>query len=424
MKIKFGINKFDKSSVVWDSDSVINGHIIIVGASGTGKTYRIRKTIKEMQEQSKGTRFHILDVHGDIDIPNASEVIFSETSPYGIDLLSISDDEHSGGVRKKINNVISVINRTSQTLGTRQQTVFMNMLRDLYINEGFYPNDSRTWSLDFDPRKNPPKPKQHPTVAMLEKFAYYKLEQMLIGSGSKAIYALEQLNKNIKKLDNILKEGSTESEDIKKLKEECKEVYGIFIDNQTGKELLDMIKYDNKETIKRMYERIGLLESSGIFKSVPPPFEKNKAVWRYNIKHLYKDEQKMFVDIICEKIYSLAKQKGQSNGAIRDVIVIDEAHIFTSEESEHIINVIAKEARKFGVRLMLASQSFTHFPEDIIANTMTKIILGIDEYYHKGSADKLRIKAEKFGYIIPQKTALIQIKNTGDTTNRFQDVIL
>lgn len=424
MKIKFGINKFDKTSIFWDSSNVINGHIVIVGASGTGKTHRIRKILKEMSEQSTKTRFHILDVHGDIDISNASEVVFSETSPYGIDLLSVSDDEHSGGVRKKINNVIKIINRTSQTLGSRQQTVFMNMLRDLYINEGFYPNDSKTWSLNYDPRKNPPHPKRHPSVSMLEKFAYYKLEQMLIGSGSKAINALEQLNKNIKKLDTILKEGSTEDEEIKKLKQECKDVYGIFIDNQTGKELLDMIKYDNKETIKRMYERIGLLESSGIFKSTPPPFDKNKAVWRYNIKHLYKDEQKMFVDIICEKIFAIAKQKGQSNGEIRDVIVIDEAHIFTCEDNDHIINVIAKEARKFGVRLILASQSFTHFPEDIIANTMTKIILGIDEYYHKGSADKLRIKAEKFGFIIPQKTALIQIKNTGDTTNRFQDVIL
>lgn len=73
---------------------------------------------------------------------------------------------------------------------------------------------------------------------------------------------------------------------------------------------------------------------------------------------------------------------------IVDVIVLDEAHIYSDDDPDSIINTIAKEARKFGVALFCASQSPTHFTSDFIASVGTKIVLGIDEGYWKQSAPK------------------------------------
>ena len=88
------------------------------------------------------------------------------------------------------------------------------------------------------------------------------------------------------------------------------------------------------------------------------------------------------------------------------------------------MNILAKEARKFGIGQVLASQSFTHFSDDIIQSTATKIILGIDEMFRAGSAKKLDVEVKRFGYIIPHKTAMIQLKNKNSSDNRFWDVEL
>lgn len=50
-------------------------------------------------------------------------------------------------------------------------------------------------------------------------------------------------------------------------------------------------------------------------------------------------------------------------------------------KADNIINIISKEARKFGLGLICASQSPTHFSEDFISNVGTKIILGLDQMF-------------------------------------------
>jgi len=426
MVLNFGKDKWDKSNnsknVIWDSEKVINGHMMLVGASGTGKTYRIRKMINELRTQDKKIKFHILDVHGDIEIENQSSVKFSEVTEYGINPLKISPDEDFGGIRKKIRSFVSMINRTSRQLGSKQESVLISLLTDLYRELGFDQGDNKTWKLDCDPRVNPKNKKRFPNMLDLKRYTYYKLTQMITGSGTVAQNKLDILNKKFKALDRAKNKAEDNGEDdIEKEKDECKKAYNEYIDNiETGREIDEVIKYDSKEVIKSVYERITNLESSGIFKPQNPPFDSSKNVWRYNIKALNKDEQKMFVDIMSEMIFLSSKQKGISD-KLKHIIIIDEAHIFMTSEDDHILNVISKEARKYGVGLWLASQSFTHFTDDIISNTSCKVVLGIDEMFHDGSAKKLRIEAKRFSYIVPHRTGMIQIKNKGDISNKFVD---
>ena len=58
MKIDFGYDsaflKQGKSvKVVWDSEKIINGHALIVGKSGMGKTYTLVQMIEQIAEQAK-----------------------------------------------------------------------------------------------------------------------------------------------------------------------------------------------------------------------------------------------------------------------------------------------------------------------------------------------------------------------------------
>lgn len=90
MKIIVGANAYLKHTqnriepVVWDSQSAMNGHIMIMGGSGAGKTHLARQLLNDMAKANAGLRAHVFDVHGDIDrLDSLSTVKFSEQTPYG-----------------------------------------------------------------------------------------------------------------------------------------------------------------------------------------------------------------------------------------------------------------------------------------------------------------------------------------------------
>lgn len=156
MQIKLGNNYFDAKNgkaapIVWDTQKLINGHVLIVGSSGVGKSHTIRKMIRRAQTSMGPTkvRFHVFDVHGDLDIPDASIVQFSESAPFGLNPLRVNPDPDFGGVRKCIQNFLRTINDSSITsLGVKQEAVISNLLVDVYREFGFDIDDSRSWGLN------------------------------------------------------------------------------------------------------------------------------------------------------------------------------------------------------------------------------------------------------------------------------------
>lgn len=415
--------------IVWDSSAVVNGHVILVGASGTGKTFRLRRFMDAAMGQNPRVRFHVLDVHGDLRIPGAEVVEFSESKNYGLNPLAISPDPDFGGVRKRIRAFISTLNRTSRRLGTKQEAVLANLLGDLYHSRGFRPEVPATW------RESPDR--KMPTLGDLCRFTRFKLEGMIIGAGSKATVRLEAVNREAAKLGKAWVEakreergagkGATGGEGqtaLEKAKAAAKEAYAEYVDAiETGREIGDLIKYNSRDVIQSVYERLIALESAGVFKPARPPFSESSSVRVYGLKALSADEQRIFVDILLEDLFFEARRRGE-RPSTETFIVIDEAHKFVSEEDDHILNVIAKEARKFGVGLVLASQSLAHFPDDVIANAATKVILGIDEMFHEAMARKVRLDPKQIAAIKPHHTALVQVKTKGDLSNRFVSIKL
>ena len=155
MKFKIGQDYFEARSgrdtpVIWDSRRMINGHMLIVGSSGVGKSHTLRKMIRRAVKNSEGKslRFHVFDVHGDLDIPGASIVQFSESAPFGLNPLIVNPDPHFGGVRKCVQNFIRTLNQSFSTpLGLRQEAVISNLLIDVYREFDFIVDDASTWGL-------------------------------------------------------------------------------------------------------------------------------------------------------------------------------------------------------------------------------------------------------------------------------------
>lgn len=473
--------------IQWDSHRAVNGHCLMVGMSGAGKTHNLRSMINQMIETAGGRkiRVHVFDIHGDIEIEGASRVMFSEQTQYGLNPLRINPDPHFGGVRKRVQGFISTMNRVMRQLGPKQEAALRNILLDVYERFGFRQNDPNTWRVESDEAelvsdgsdgrlyldvplaekdsakvlgarwdpvvkcwfiaadeyrdgltKWPPKTRSrtHPSIADALRMARHILQMSFLGTGMEAVANLEVVNRAAaayqRKLMEALRRGDKAFSDEKleaeldKAKVKATQAYTAYADSiLSGRELTDVMKYDSSEVLKSVVDRLENLDAIGIFKPTKPPFDEDAPVWRYDIKALSKEESKLFVLYRLEELFWAAMQRGEQDDVV-DVLVLDEAHSYADDDEDNIINTIAKEGRKFGLALVCASQSPTHFTDDFVASVGTKIILGIDEMYWRGSATKMRVSEDMLKWIVPHRQMLVQIKRKGETRNDWAPALL
>lgn len=436
MRITIGHNAYLKHTqnriepVIWDSQTAMNGHIMIMGGSGAGKTHQALQLINAMVQDNAKLRVHVFDVHGDIDrLSNLSTVKFSEQTPYGYNPLSISECRDSGGVRRRIQSFISALNRTSRQLGSRQEAVLRALLLDLYAANGFYEDKPDSWRLDDGVTRK--FAKKTPSLSDASRFTQAKLKALYLGADSSVAAALEQTNRKAQALYSKMKALGQVSQDqvkadpeLQKLKDAAIDLYTQAIQAiGTGRELDDLMRYDSRDVLRTVSERLDNLNATGLFRAEAPPFVNNASVWRYDIKSLREDEQKLLVYFRLEELFQQAVARGVQKD-IQQVIFLDEAKRFFTDEADNPINIIATEGRKFGLALVCASQSPTHFSEDFLANVATKILLRLDEMYWDGSVKKLKIELKTLKYIVPKKTLAIQIKTSDAASARFVGVDL
>lgn len=487
MKINFGLDAGQRTrgnavEVTWDSKVAVNGHLLMCGMSGAGKTHTLRKMVQQMRRTSdRSLRIHVMDVHGDIEIQDASTVMFSEQTQWGMNPLRVNEDLHFGGVRKRVQGFIATINRVMRQLGPKQEAALRNILYDIYTRHGFKQDDPSTWIVEDDAphllsdgsdgrlyidvpmadkedakalgarwdgslrcwfiaadeysggvTRWSPKTltRTHPSISDALRMARHIYQMSFLGTGIEAITALEIANKAARAYQRKLLESLRRGEkgftdeklsgDLEKAKKKSVDAFAAYADAiVTGRELGDLMKYDSTDVLKSVVDRLENLNAIGIFKAMPPPFDPNAQVWRYNIKALSIEERKLLVLFKLAEIFEAAVQRGEQSD-ICEIIILDEAHIYADDDPENIINTIAKEARKFGLALICASQSPTHFTEDFIAAVATKIVLGIDEMYWRGSVSKMGVSMDQLAWIRPQSSMLVQLKTKGATKNDWR----
>lgn len=284
----------EKSPVTWSEQFGTNAHMLVAGKSGTGKTFTLRRIVNQLIRPMPGRlppRVHTFDVHGDIRFENESRVLFSESTPYGINPLRPSADPHYGGVRKCVQSFIEMINESSprSQLGARQVAALRQLLYELFEIRGFRVNDPSTWAIDdelgaqpgpdgriyldvpYDEREMaktaaktagvvlqfcttkrswwcsqyegglqrwPTKisGRRAPTVPDLARFIAAKLKTMQTGASGKCVRLLEEHNKKVQAWQKLLRKVSQSAsahEDIELLKVDLHTSAGVLIETFT-----------------------------------------------------------------------------------------------------------------------------------------------------------------------------------------------
>lgn len=410
-----GIDKYGKP-IEWHPLECVNPHMQITGISGSGKTHFTRTIIQQIVATSQTpVRIHLVDVHEDIDIPGASSLKFSSSMPYGYNPLVIDPDIHGGGPNKTITNFLKLLGKTANyKIGDRQESVLRNILVELFEKRGFFQNKPSSWRLDDGYTRR--MPKKFPTVTDAMRLMEDKFNLLYLGLAPASLAALRKLSFKQKSLlsnsSKSLKAGEKieDNPDVKKSIKELRDAMNEYCDKLLegdGRDLENLINYPSKDLMAGVLDRLSKLHFMGIFSGDTPPFDPNASVWRYCLRSLERDESVMFVHTLAESIFRNSVKRG-STPLLRDIIVIDEAKRFQDNDPTAILNVISAESRKFGLGLILASQSHSHFSVENIRASATAVILQQDPSDFAKVKSLTNVSIEALQAIKPKQTALFK----------------
>lgn len=446
MRHRFGYNEYvwrqrsTREPVDLDTDQLVNGHVMLLGMSGSGKSHTLRQLCTSAVQQ--GLELDIFDVHEELDVPGAKAVKFSEATGYGFNPLVLNPDPHSGGIRKRINALIRLLNSSGWTMGPKQESALRNLLSDIYWLHGCYADNPSSWvKQEITEAHRSELLRAHrygefkhfyPTMEDLLSFANRKIKQLYLGADTKAVSALERVNRLANRINRILRDHQRQGksdEDLEKLeaqldkaKGEASAAYADYVGNiESGREVAEVLRYGSRDVLQGVVDRVNVLNGSGVLRANPPPFGEAR-VRVYQLKALSPEEQRLLVQLRIQEIFRRRRDAGIDEG-VRHALVVDEAHLFFDDTPDNALNVAAKEGRKWGLGLWSASQQPAHFSTDFVSSVGTTVLLGLHSTHWEAACRKLRIEPKELRYIRPREVAAIKIQRAGETDARFRNVI-
>lgn len=435
--------KTPNTPIIYEPEKLLTPHAVICGISGTGKTYQIKRMLTSAA--NAGIELEIFDVHEELDdIPGAVAVKYSQATRYGYNPLALELDIHTGGPARQTETLIRLINDNSP-LGIHQETALRNLCLDIYQTYGIQPLNPATWrkkNITEQERTSILSRKTfselhnyYPTIMDLRAYLMRKIKALTIGGDNKSLNLYEDLRKTLKSLERLQKKSAQTPDDvdieaitakINTTKDKAYDAYREFIDSmENGRELDDILKYRSADTLISLLARLDSLNANGIFAPNTPPFG-NAKVRVHQIKDLTTEEQVMFIKLRLTHIFEKMKSLGpiRENSQPRVIAFIDEARKCFTKNPDDIINIIAREARKFGLANWCASQQPTDFPKDFITNVGMTLFTGIHSTYWKPSIQHLGVTQEILESITPRDTIAIKMQYSRETNPQFTPVAL
>lgn len=347
--------------VYWNPDRAQNGHIMITGGSGAGKT-RLAKDLMAYLYES-GKNIHVIDVQNTLSLEGkAPERLFDfevRNSPYSINPFEFLRDTKDGGPHAQIDDVMNMFQKTFiKTLNNApaMSAVLRRLIVDTYKKANIIDEDINTWGLELTQKEFQEK---LPIIADMKELVDYILDFVSGGYGAKFGSIMAKNGKamnewHLKKMrleDELKKLEEVADRDVDRVKKERNRINSELADLQdhiyknseklisyfveylnysflggdvpTYEALLDESEdnyawldfkfYADKDrikTIKTIETYLAALNSAGVFgRSTPAP--SFTEVNRYNLASI-NDKARLFcADTIVAKIFRMVYLRGE-----------------------------------------------------------------------------------------------------------------
>ena len=129
---------------VWNPEQLPNGHLVAIGASGSGKTQTLKAIAYEITNKYPDTKVILIDFHGDQEIKGETCYPLNMSTNYGINPLVINPDPEGGGVNLQAILVATTLKK-SLKLGVNQEGLILEIISDCYDKKGIKQEDINTW---------------------------------------------------------------------------------------------------------------------------------------------------------------------------------------------------------------------------------------------------------------------------------------
>lgn len=309
------------SDTYWNPEHLPNAHVLIIGASGSGKTQTLKALAYELPRAFPQVRIVVVDFHGDQELPLEVCYHLDMESPWGINPLTIDKDTKGGGPALQAIAVAAMMKK-ALSMGPNQEGLVIEILASCYGTHGITQSSPSSWDS---------KP---PTFADVR----------------------------------------TEVE--KRIEGGCKESQKLAL------KLAATFQY-------------------GIFDRPQPPLD--APIIRFDLSALGKVPGlgAIAAESLAKQLMDTHRLMGEMSGKVpRTFLFIDEAKEMPKVQGSACDRIIL-DGRKYGLALVLASQSERHLSLDVIGNSATKIVLMVDSSECSKVAKKFRFAEERVARLSP-----------------------
>ena len=410
----FGKEMTNRRNVIeFNPDTAANPHVLIDGASGSGKTRLIMELKKYLERQNK--RIYLIDFQGDMGSEGEAYYEFNARcvdpdSAYTLSPFAFEMDVKNGGPKNHCEILLDVFKKAlAPTWGPIQQSLIKHILLDLYRFKGILHEDDTTWARELPTiydlkelmeliqdyvefrahRHFIPRLKKMQEAGKKYTFADEEKKEAML---SKLNEATADLNTAVKEFHEYLTEGKLE-EWYHHLDHEH-----VNFDYYTSKDVYNVFK--------KLLPYLNEIVDNPIFQG-RRPIEFNAQVMRFDLSGLTNANKPkhaiFFSELLLYHVFRQLKMRGEyhkyhdkSRGRkVSDYIIIDESKLVLPTGAErdnpyNIQNRIASEARKYGLGVIWAAQISESFTRDILQNSDTKVVL-------KVSGDQRKTIKKNFG---------------------------
>ena len=137
----------------------------------------------------------------------------------------------------------------------------------------------------------------------------------------------------------------------------------------------------------------------GVFSRPQPEF--NEKLLRIDLSKLPTELRAIAAESLAWQLMNQHRLQGEIQGRLsRTFLFIDEAKEMSKKEGSACDQIIA-DGRKYGLSLVMASQSERHLSADVIGNSSTKLVLPVDQTEVKKVAKKFRFAEKRVAALEP-----------------------
>jgi predicted GIY-YIG superfamily endonuclease/energy-coupling factor transporter ATP-binding protein EcfA2 len=418
----------------WNPETLPNGHIVAIGASGSGKTQTLKAIAFSLHQTYPDMQVILLDFHGDQEIIGETCYPIHMASPHGINPLVVNLDPEGGGSNLQAIQIAGILKK-SLRLGPNQEGMLIEVIKTCYLKRGIVQEQQETWSLeppnfdDIEEELNRRVATAFQDEEKKELAESIQLGDLQIGKtdissgrtefarhvlpNTSGIYFIFHQNKLVyigaardiqKRIDGhhhiryLLKEHYPREtfqiryyEHLSDWQELIKlENYLIQIHkpplNQTT------LRTECKDS-QKLKLKLAATFQYGVF-SRPQPKLTEKLI-RIDLSKLPPSLAAISAESLAWQLMNQHRLRGEIQGRLpRTFLFIDEAKEMPKNEGSACDRIIA-DGRKFGLSLVLASQSERHLSQDVIGNSASKIVLPVDQTECAKVAKKFRFAEKK-----------------------------